>query len=148
MSQDWWFLDSRMAVKADSGMTGGAYTLLEFTAERGFGPPRHVHRAEDEAFVVMSGSLRGTLGDEEWEAGEGSFVFLPRGIPHAFVVTSAKPLVALQLTNPAGFEKFVAELGRPAEGPGLPPPSEPDIPRLAEVAARHGYDIVGPPLGL
>ncbi len=35
----WWFLDTRMRVKADGARTGGACTLLEFSAPPGFGPP-------------------------------------------------------------------------------------------------------------
>jgi mannose-6-phosphate isomerase-like protein (cupin superfamily) len=142
----WWFLDTRMTVKADGARTGGAYTLLEFSAPHGFGPPRHVHRSEDEAFLVLEGGLHVACGHDEWDAAPGSFVLLPRGVPHAFVVTSRQPVVALQLTNPAGFEHFVADVGRPAEGEGLPSPTPPDIPRLAAAAARHDTEIMGPPL--
>ncbi len=144
----WWFLDTRMTVKADAARTGGAYTLLEFSAPQGFGPPRHVHQEEDEAFLVLEGGLLVACGDEEWEAGAGSFVYLPRQVPHAFVVTSAKPVVALQLTTPGGFEQYVAEIGAPAEHAGLPTPSAPDIPRLMAAGTRHHYEMVGPPLGL
>jgi hypothetical protein len=51
------------------------------------------------------------------------------------------------MTIPAGFEHFVTELGRSARH-GLPPPSSPDVERLAAAAARHGNEIVGPPLRL
>jgi hypothetical protein len=74
-------------------------------------------------------------------------VFLPRGVPHAFVVTSLEPVTGLQLTSPGGFEGFIAEMGRLA-GQGLPPPSRPDVQRLAASALRHGNEIVGPPLSL
>lgn len=142
----WWFLDTRMVVKADAAQTGGAYTLLEFSAPHGFGPPRHVHNTEDEAFLVLSGGLRIACGDDEWDATTGSFVFLPRRVPHAFVVISREPVVALQLTTPGGFEQFVAEVGAPADREGLPTPTAPDVARLAAAAARHGTDIVGPPM--
>jgi mannose-6-phosphate isomerase-like protein (cupin superfamily) len=137
-----------MTVKADAARTGGAYTLLEFSAPRGFGPPRHVHQHEDEAFVVLEGGLLVTCGDEEWDAEPGAFVYLPRRVPHAFVVTSAQPVKALQLTTPGGFERYVAEVGERAPRAGLPTPSTPDIPRLVAAGARHNYDLVGPPLSL
>lgn len=142
----WWFLDTRMTVKADSSRTGGAYSLIEFAAPTGFGPPRHVHAAEDEAFLVLDGGLRVECGDDAWDVGPGGFVFLPRGVAHAFAVVSAEPVRALQITSPGGFEEFVAAVGAPAAGPGLPEPAAPDVPRLAATAARFGTEIVGPPL--
>ncbi len=141
----WWFLGTRMTVKADRAQTGGAFTLLEFAAPRGFGPPRHVHHDEDEAFFVLEGSMRVACGSQQWDALPGSFVFLPRGVPHAYVVTSPQPVIGLQLTKPAGFEAFIAEVGEPA-GHGLPAPAPPDVERLAAAAVRHGNEIVGPPL--
>ncbi|HWJ82655.1 MAG TPA: quercetin 2,3-dioxygenase [Nocardioides sp.] len=144
----WWFLDTRMTVKADSQRTGGLYTMIEFSAPQGFGPPQHVHRDEDEAFLILEGGMRVVCGDETWQAEPGSFVFLPRGVPHSFIVTEGPAVRGWQLTTPAGFEKFVAALGEPAPGPGLPQPTEPDVPTLARISAEHGYDIVGPPLNL
>jgi mannose-6-phosphate isomerase-like protein (cupin superfamily) len=142
----WWFLDTRMTIKADRSLTAGAYTLLEFAAPHAFGPPRHIHDAEDEAFFVLEGGLRVECGDDAWDVEPGGFVFLPRAVPHAFVVTSAEPVRALQLTSPGGFEQFVAAVGRLAPTAGLPEPSEPDIPRLAAAAVRFGTAMVGPPL--
>jgi quercetin dioxygenase-like cupin family protein len=142
----WWFLDVRMTVKAGAAESGDGLTLIEFSAPTGFGPPRHVHEREDEVFYVLDGAMRVVCGAKEWEAVPGSTVFLPRGIEHAFMVTSETPIRGLQITTPAGFEDFVAELGRPAEGPGLPPPTVPDIAHLDQVGRRTGRPSVGPPL--
>jgi hypothetical protein len=53
----------------------------------------------------------------------------------------------LDVNSPAGFERFVAAAGRPAETLTLPPPPEspPDLERLATVAAEHGIELLGPP---
>jgi len=139
-----WFLDTRMTVKAGGAETNGAFMFLEWAAPPGFGPPLHRHDREDEAFYLIEGAIKVSCGDRQWEVGPGGFVFLPRGIPHSFVV-SAGPVRGLQVTAPAGFERFIGELGIPAPGPGLPPPSAPDIPRLIEVSARYGYETLGPP---
>jgi quercetin dioxygenase-like cupin family protein len=136
-----WFLGTRMAVKAGGAQTGGAFTFLEWTAPAGFGPPLHRHDREDEAFYLIDGIIEVTCGDKQWTVGPGGFVLLPRGIPHSFVV-SAGPVRGLQITTPAGFERFIDELGTPAQGPGLPPPAEQDIPRLIETAARYGQEIL------
>jgi hypothetical protein len=55
----WWFLDTRMSVKASASESGGAYTLLECPAGHGFGTPRHVHDDEHEAFHLLDVELRG-----------------------------------------------------------------------------------------
>jgi mannose-6-phosphate isomerase-like protein (cupin superfamily) len=139
-----WFLDTRMCVKAGADQTGGAFTLIEWSAPVGFGPPLHIHNREDEAFYLLEGQLAIDCGDKRWTVGPGDFAFLPRGIPHSFVVTEG-PVSGLQITTPSGFEQFIAELGRPAQGPGLPAPSPPDIPLLIEAGQRFGHQIVGPP---
>ena len=140
-----WFLDTRMTVLAGGEQTGGAFTFLEWAAPEGFGPPRHVHHHEDEGFYVLDGELAVECGARGWTVGPGAFVFLPRGIDHAFVVV-AGPVRGLQITAPAGFERYIAELGRPADRPGLPEPSVPDIAGLNAVSGRYGYETVGPPL--
>ena len=47
--------------------------------------------------------------------------------------------------TPGGIDKFFAEAGEPAAGPGLPPAPEgpPDLERLTNVAA-YGMDIRQP----
>jgi quercetin dioxygenase-like cupin family protein len=139
-----WFLDTRMSVKAGADQTGGAFTLIEWSAPVGFGPPLHLHDREDEAFYVLEGEMIVDCGQQRWTAGPGDFAFLPRGIPHSFIVTDG-PVRGLQITTPSGFEQFIAELGRPAEHPGLPNPSPPDVPRLIEAGHRYGHQILGPP---
>ncbi len=75
-------------------------------------------------------------------------MLLPRQLPHQFLVTSTEPCRLLQVTSPAGFERFIGEVGRPAETASLPEPAVPDIAALAAAAPRHGYEILGPPLRL
>ena len=46
--------------------------------------PLHVHHADDEAWYVLEGTLRFMVGDETFEAGAGSAVSAPKGVPHAY----------------------------------------------------------------
>jgi mannose-6-phosphate isomerase-like protein (cupin superfamily) len=141
-----WFLGTLMTIKAGHDDTAGAYTLVEQTTPALFGPPLHVHHAEDEAFYILEGALHVVCGDQGFDVGAGSFVMLPRGIPHAFQVGDSGARL-LQLTSPAGFENFAHDVGEAATSAELPPPAAPDIPRLVAAAERHGASIVGPPLG-
>ena len=92
--------------------TGGAFTFIEWSAPAGFGPPLHVHGREDEAFYILDGQISVECGAKRFTAGPGDFTFLPRGIPHTFLVTRG-PVRGLQITAPAGFEEFIAEAGAP-----------------------------------
>ncbi len=115
-----------------------------WSAPAGFGPPLHRHERDDEAFYLLEGELSLDCGDKHFTAGPGDFMLLPRRIPHTFLVTKG-PVHGLQITAPAGFEDFIAAAGRPAEAPGLPEHTEPDMPRLLAAAQRYGSQILGPP---
>jgi quercetin dioxygenase-like cupin family protein len=141
-----WFQPNRMTIKAPAAATGGAYGLVESWIRAGSSPPLHVHRAEDEAFFVIAGEVRFRCGKDDVLAGPGSYVFLPRGVPHTFVVEGDEDAHVLTLLSPGGGERFFVEGGRPPEGPGLPPPGPPDVAKLRELAPRFGNEILGPPL--
>jgi len=141
-----WFLTNRMTIKATAETTGGAFGLVESLIAPGFSPPLHVHHREDESFWVLEGEVTMRCGDKTFRAGPGSFVFLPRDVPHSFVVEGDAPVRMLTLLTPGGGEGVFIDGGRPAEGDGLPPPTPPDIPALKRVSERYGADIVGPPM--
>lgn len=130
-----------MTVKAGGDETHNAFTLIESLGPAGFAPPRHIHEVEDEGFYVLEGKVTVTCGAETWEATPGSFVFLPRGIPHMFTIGNA-PARMLQITSPAQFERFAAEVGEAAKAQALPPQKEPDVPRLLAAAERFRIKIL------
>ena len=99
-------------VKAGASDTGGAYELIHLDAAVEGGPAPHVHRERDEGFLVLEGRYRFICGDEETEVGEGAFVFVPRGIRHAFR-TLAAPSRVLIVVAPAGLDGYFREM---AEG--------------------------------
>ena len=93
---------------------------------------------------ILEGNVLFKCGDELFQAGAGSFVFLPRDIPHSYKnigETNAKWLI---LTTPAGAEAFFIESGTPAFEDGLrPQPLDPQ--KLATIALKYGLEILGPP---
>ena len=141
-----WFLNNRMTVKATAGSTGGAFGLVESWIPPGFSPPLHIHHREDESFWVLEGELTMRCGDRTFRAAAGSFVFLPRDVPHTFVVEGQTPARMLTLLTPGGGEGFFVDAGRPAEHDGLPPAAPPDIQLLKRVGERYGDEIIGPPM--
>lgn len=139
-----WFIGTLAKIKGAGGQTGDLFGMVEFTHPPGFATPLHVHHNEDEAFYVLAGSMRGICGDEVWTASAGDFVWLPRDVPHGYVVDGEETLKTLAISLPAGFESFVREAGEPAGEPTLPPPGEPDIPKLVAAAEKYGQEIFGP----
>jgi quercetin dioxygenase-like cupin family protein len=141
-----WFLRNRMNVKATAESTGGAFGLVETTVAPGFSPPLHVHHREDESFYVLEGELTMQCGEQRFRAAAGTFVFLPREIPHTFVVEGDRPARMLTLLTPGGGEGVFIEGGRRPDHDGMPPEAPPDIAKLKQVSVRYGAEIVGPPM--
>lgn len=93
-------------VKASVSSTSGGFTMIE--SHTAGGAPWHVHSREDEYFYVLDGEIVVWCGKEEFHAGPRSFVFLPRGVPHAWDVKSGKATV-LMMTVPAMLDEFLRE---------------------------------------
>jgi mannose-6-phosphate isomerase-like protein (cupin superfamily) len=142
------FLNHLASIKITAGDSPSGMSATIFTAPRGFGPPLHVHQEQDEMMYIISGDVRLTLGDETVDVTSGDMVSLPAGIPHIFQVVSEQ---AEMLTIAGGggtwpgFDRFVAELGDTTDPDALPAPVEIDPGHVAQVAARHGIEILGPP---
>ena len=147
----WWWIGMLATIKATAGQTGGQYTLVEILAPEGFSSPLHVHHFEDEGFYILEGEMTFYVGDQTIKAHSGSFLFGPKEVPHAFAVDSG-PARLLFVLSPAGFEDLVRKMGEPARELTIPPQpegtsDEAEMQRMAAIAARHGNEILGPPLG-
>ena len=90
----------------------------------GGSPKTQLHKRENKAIWVIEGKLEVAVGKATFRAGAGTFVHLPRGIPHAFQNVSAGPARFLTLIVPAGLERFFEEVGKPESDVSSPPPSE------------------------
>jgi quercetin dioxygenase-like cupin family protein len=137
-----WFLGCLTFVKALGEQTGGAFALIEQTIPAGFASPYHLHHREDETFYVLDGEVTFISGDRRIKGTAGSYIFLPRNIPHGF--RTEAPSRLLILTNPAGFEQFVLDMGEPATVVTTPPSAPPDMDKLMQLAAKYQIDILGP----
>ncbi|MBT9385878.1 cupin domain-containing protein [Pseudooceanicola sp. CBS1P-1] len=120
--------------------SGGRMSIVDSTGPEGSGPPRHVHEAEDEVFVVLTGRCDFWLEGTRLSRGPGETVFIPRGAEHTFRVTEG-PSRHLVILTPGGFEGFFAEMAR---GQFAIPE---DMPAIEASAARHNLRFTGPPLG-
>jgi len=140
-----WFLGALVRVRAGGAATAGQFAILEHEAARGFGSPVHRHDVAEETFFVLDGELRVEVDGHAHAAGAGAVAFLPRRLPHAFVVTSPHARY-LTLHLPAGFDGFALAAGTAATSTA-PPADEPppDLAALAVLARRYDIEILGPP---
>ena len=140
-----WFIDGLVRVHVTGDETRGELALLEMEAPRGHMPPLHVHRAEDETFVVLDGELTLYVGDTVRHLGAGDIAFAPKDVPHTFRVESETARWVL-VASPAGFERFVAEVGEPAPLAVLPESAVmPGPERFAEICEAFEIELLGPP---
>ena len=142
-----WFNGGLGVLKATADLTDGRFTAMELLAPKGFASPLHIHRTEDEFFVVLSGEVRVQHGDDVIEAVAGSIIYGPRDVAHAFRVDSAEARMLL-FFGPSGVEGFFREAGKTARYVGLPPADEKFLDKevLTEIGRRYAQEIVGPPL--
>ena len=139
-----WITQARLTVKFGSEDTGGAYSLIELTAPKGMEIAPHIHTSEDEVFLVISGAFRVYCDGQPFDLAQGDCVFLPRGLPHWFEVTSDE-FRAVEIVNPAGFENMLSDLGHLSAKPYDPRSLTPeDFAHAMEVTRRHGHIILPP----
>lgn len=139
------FFGALITPKATAATTGGVMDVAEQILPTGFATPLHVHHREDECFYILDGVIAFRLGADSFVAQSGSFVRLPRDIPHAFRVKSETPARTLVLGLPSSLVAFYVEVGTPAS-PGAAAVLRPvDVPRLVRVGVSYGIEVLGPP---
>lgn len=133
-----------LTMKATAEETGGAFLLFEDFLAQGKTTPLHVHANEDEALYVLEGEALVHIDGEDHVLGARGIAFAPRGIPHAFLVTSPTARL-LTLLTPGTAEDFYRGASEPAAADSdLSGPV--DFARVRESAQRSGgMEILGPP---
>lgn len=122
-------------IKAGGEDAGGYLAVVDSRLAPGFpGPVPHRHRAMIDSFWVLEGTLRLRLGDEEVDAGPGSYALAPPGAVHTFSNPGSEPVRMLNLMIPGGLERYLSEVAA-----ALPPAGPPDPELMARIAARYDF---------
>ncbi len=140
-----WFAGGGVHVmKATAEETDGAFMLLENRMTRGKTTPLHIHPNLDETLIVLEGEILVYAEGKEHRVGLRGVAVAPRGMAHAFMVTSESALI-LALQTPGSGEDFYREASEPATAET--DPARTDWDRLRAAAERHpdSIQIVGPP---
>jgi mannose-6-phosphate isomerase-like protein (cupin superfamily) len=115
--------------------TGGAFAVVEYNPiEPGRLVPPHTHLREDECSYVLEGEIGVRVGDREFQARPGTYVFKPRNVPHTFWNAGKTVGRIIEIISPAGLEPYFEELSQllfPAKGPR-------DMERIGALQQRYG----------
>jgi mannose-6-phosphate isomerase-like protein (cupin superfamily) len=124
----------QMALRVHSEDVGGAFTIIEARVPAFTGPPLHYHEEREEIFEVLEGRFRFHCGGEEFEAGPGTSIAIPRSSVHGWVNLGPAPARLLFTFVPGGIEEFFPLIGQT-------PPSG-----WLELGRRHDIWTVGGPM--
>lgn len=142
----YYFGEDLYTFKAIGADTGDAYALFEVVVAPQGGTPPHRHSREHESFYVQAGEIEFQLDDRTLVATPGTFLHSPQGQLHRFTNTTTVPAKLLVWVTPAGFEHFIAEVGKAVNGQVAPAVLTPeDLDKILATAPKYGIEIIPPP---
>ncbi|MEV0528754.1 cupin domain-containing protein [Streptomyces sp. NPDC050439] len=132
---------TRMRVLEDGSHTGHRLAIAESVlAPHTQGPPQHRHAQHDEGFYILSGTVRFTVGDEEYDATTGTLVMVPPGTPHTFANRTDQPAVMLSTFTPDMYVQYFRDLRDVLTG-GRPLTPQANIDAMHRYATEPAVDF-------
>ncbi len=144
-----WFFGGGVHIwKATAEETNGAFLLFEDRMGEGKVTPLHLHAESDETMVVLEGEILMHLDGVEHTVSAGGIASAPRGVPHAFKVSSVDGARLLCLHTPGCCQAFYWDASEPVSvehskdsNAGMV-----DMARVQASAKKNGgIEILGPP---
>src|SRR4029077_1244575 len=82
----------RFVTKGEASPRAESFAVIEYEGAPGIsGPPPHVHRGCEEAWFILDGKVTFTTGGQTIAASKGTYLYVPRGVPHTFRVEGTRP---------------------------------------------------------
>ncbi|MFI8305049.1 cupin domain-containing protein [Streptomyces sp. NPDC085927] len=136
---------TRMRLLEDGSTTGRRLGIAESVlAPHTPGPPQHRHAQHDEGFYIISGTVRFTVGDKDYDATAGTLVMVPPGAPHTFANTTGEPAVMLSTFTPDLYVQYFRDLQAMFTG-GRAPTPEANIETMSRYATEPATDFAARP---
>ncbi|MFY0645126.1 MAG: cupin domain-containing protein [Bacteroidia bacterium] len=121
--------------------TNGQLAVFEDIVEPGVGAPRHIHHEQDETFFFLEGTFDVEIGGVLYHMNPGDMAFVPKGSIHAFKnVGKEKGILRYAFSPAQNIEEMFRSFYEASLRGEL---SEED---MTKIAAKHGQEIVGPPI--
>jgi quercetin dioxygenase-like cupin family protein len=137
--QAYWLVHEQLTPLVGAAETNGQYDVVETVAMPNGGPPPHLHRREDELFLVVEGTFQFIFNDQATTAGPGTAVFLPRDVVHTYNNVGDTPGKLLVVASPSGFNKFIADAGCPCHRDRNKPEVGPAVFEKLQAACRQHW---------
>ena len=80
------FHGAKFTIKVLTSETNGSYTVLDIIHPPKLGPALHIHPKGSETFYIVEGSYEFILDGNSIMGKPGDVIFVPKGVPHRFVV--------------------------------------------------------------
>nr|BFD86657.1 cupin domain-containing protein [Streptomyces sp. Xyl84] len=136
---------TRLRILEDGSSTGHRLGIAESVlAPHTPGPPQHRHAQHDEGFYVISGTVRFTVGEKEYDATAGTLVMVPPGAPHTFANTTGRPAVMLSTFTPDLYVQYFRDLRDMLAGGAAPTPQA-SIRTMSRYATEPAVDFARRP---
>lgn len=120
--------------KTSTAETPSLFAIEHTGIQPGWGPPLHMHLAQEELFYVLGGEVLFQVGEERMTLKAGDSILGPRNVPHAFTAVGPQPARMLIVFTPGGqMEQFFRETAASGN-------------RQMVGSVRYGVKVVGPPL--
>lgn len=127
---------TRMRVLEDGSHTAHRLAIAESVlAPHTQGPPQHRHRRHDEGFYILSGTVRFTVGDKDYDATAGTLVMVAPGTPHTFANLTGQPAVMLSTFTPDLYVQYFRDLSEVLAS-GLPLTPQANIDAMSRYATQ------------
>ena len=114
---------------------------------KGTEPPPHIHGREDELFYILAGKMKVFADGRVMTVTAGESVFLPRNLPHAYLIESEECHV-LALMAPGGFMSAINKMNAPARSMEIPSDMETyataDLTATMAVFIKYGVRMLSP----
>lgn len=121
--------------KVPGSLTSGRLAIVEHPVPVDALVVPHSHTKEDELSYVLEGEIGVMIGDREFIAPTGSYVFKPRGIPHSFWNNGTTPARLIELIFPSGLEDGFREMAALTIDMAM---AGQDRERRSAISARYG----------
>lgn len=122
--------------------TAGAFFLMEDVMAKGKTTPLHKHPEADEVTYVLEGEIVVNVDGVETHLAAGGVSYVPKGVPHAFLVVSDGARL-LGLQTPGAGQAFYRGASEPATDDTA---DAVDISRvMASAQENGGVEMLGPP---
>lgn len=145
--KNWWFLGNLVQPIITSEMTNGQFMMSQTHAYLGSQPPVHEHNGEDEIFYILEGAVTFWVEDTAVTLGPGDSILMPKDVPHIFQASSEVETKWLNISGPAGLEKFFEDVSVDAEYPGPQrgwAMDDATLARLDKACEKYGITLLDP----